>query len=214
MSSPPAIMGTTMYVWTPDCRRASTSGPDGSPARSSTCNSPLRRASTSPMNSREKRTPGPRCVRWRPTPASHSTVPACRSNRFTIVRGTPSRSRSRRRAASAMATGAVPAMIAWSISCRTPSRSAYVLRATSACLSSVTSVATTRTAGRPPNSMACDATFTSRTRPSLSRCRQAPAWCTCAGAFAESVATVSRSLGISSFGRMSVMRIRRNSARE
>src|SRR6184192_3337461 len=141
MSSPTAIMGTTMYTWTPEASRASTSGPRGSELTSTTCNSPLRKASTSPISASGKRTPGPRRTRRRPTAASHSTSPASRSNMFTMARGTPSRSRNCGSTAAAIAAGSSAAMIARSISWRTLSRSAYLASAASACFSSVTSAA-------------------------------------------------------------------------
>src|SRR5256885_6620134 len=63
-------------------------------------------------------------MRWRPMAASHSTSPASRSNRLTIARGTPSRSRSGRSAASAMAAGDSSRIIPRSTWCRIASRSA------------------------------------------------------------------------------------------
>ena len=49
----PAIMGATTYAWTSEASRASASGPGGNAWTSTDWNSPLRRASTSPMSRTE-----------------------------------------------------------------------------------------------------------------------------------------------------------------
>src|SRR5438128_3898185 len=68
-------------------------------------------------------------MRRRPTAANHSTSQASRSNRCTIARGRPSKSRSGRNAASAIAAGACSAISPLSISCRIFRRSACFARA-------------------------------------------------------------------------------------
>ena len=174
MSSPCAIIGTTMYVSTPEASSASAASLRGSAAVSITCSSPRASALTSPMSVSGKRTPGPRCSRRRPMAASHSASPASRSKRLTMARGTSRRSRSRFRAASAMATGASAAISARSISWSICRRSDDFFNDACVSRSSVMSMATTSAARRPANSRPWEAVSISRMRPSFRRCFQNP----------------------------------------